>query len=80
MTTKTLAHLIVAAALAASAAASLQLAPSLRSALASPDLPLSDEAAPSDGALNLLVPAANRFVASSAGLRLAPTRIVRITP
>jgi hypothetical protein len=81
MTTKTITHLIIAAALAGSAAAGLQVTASLASAPASSDLPLKAGSTPSGGALFLLLPpAANRFTASPGGLKLAPRPILRLTP
>jgi hypothetical protein len=80
MTSKTLTHLIIAVALAASAVASLEFAPSLASAPVASDVSLRAGAVPSGGALVLLLPVADRFVASSTGPRLAPGRIVHIAP
>ena len=81
MTTKTVTHLIIAVALAGSAAAGLELAPSLASGPALGALPVKAEAAPSEGALFfLLPPAAGRFAGSSAGLKPARAPILRITP
>ena len=81
MTTKTLPYLIIAAALAASAAAGVQLTPSLASAQVSAPLPASPGAVASGGALFfLLAPAANRFSAGSAGLKSTRAPILRLTP
>ena len=79
MTTKTLAHLIIAAALAASAAASLQLAPSLASAPVSSG-PALGAGSTLSGGIMFLAPVPNRFVASSGALKPAARRIVRLTP
>jgi len=79
MTSKTLAHLIIAAALAASAAASLQLAPSLASAPIWSEQTLGAGSTLSSGIM-FLAPAPNRFVASSSGLKPAARRVVRLTP
>ncbi|HTS53116.1 MAG TPA: hypothetical protein VMH26_07570 [Burkholderiales bacterium] len=79
MTTKTVTHLIIAAALAASAAAGLQLTPSLASAPVMSALPVKAEAGPSGGALFfLLSPAANRFAPGYAGLTPARAPVLRI--
>ena len=81
MTTKTVTHLIIAAALAASAAAGLQLTPSLASAPVTSALPVKAEGAPSGGALFfLLPPVANRFTPGSAGLTPGRARVLRIAP
>lgn len=81
MTTKTMTHLIIAAALAASAAAGLQATASLASAPVSSDLPLTAGSTPSGGAVFfLLPPAANQFTASPSGLKPAPRPILRLIP
>jgi hypothetical protein len=81
MTTKTVTHLIIAAALAGSAATSLQLTPSLAPTPGSSAVPVKAETAPSGGALFFILPvAADRLTASCAGLKLAPPPIVCLTP
>jgi hypothetical protein len=80
MSSKALTHLIIAVVLTGSAIAGLQLNPSLASALVPAGLPLSAGSAPcGDGAM-FLARAPDRFVASPAGLKLAPARVVRLTP
>jgi hypothetical protein len=81
MTTKTLTRLIIAAALAASVGAGVQLTPSLASAPMSAALPAKAGAVTSGGALFfLLAPGANRFSAASAGLTPTRAPILRLTP
>jgi hypothetical protein len=81
MTTKTLSSLTIAAVLAGSAFASVQVAdPPLASAWDCSAVSVTSAPAISGGAGLLLAPTAKRFVASSGSLRLAPGAIVRITP
>jgi hypothetical protein len=81
MTTKTVTHLIIAAALAGSAAAGLQLNPSLALAPASSAFPVRTEVGPSGGTLVLLLPpVADRFTPGFAGFKPARPAILRLTP
>jgi hypothetical protein len=80
MTTKTIAYLIIAASLAASAGAGLQLTPSLASTPGPSALPAKSEALPSGGALFVhLHRVADRFSASCAGLKVAPPPVICLT-
>lgn len=79
MRSKALTHLIIAAALAGSAVAGLQLNPSLASALVPSSAPPSAGSAPCAGRPMFLVRAPDRFVATPAGLKPAPARVVRLT-
>jgi hypothetical protein len=81
MTTRTVTHLIITAALAGSAAAGLQLSPSLASTQAPSALLANSEAVPSGGALFVrLHRVADRFSASCAGLKLSAAPVVCLTP
>jgi hypothetical protein len=81
MTTKTVTRLIIAAALAASVGAGLQLTPSLASAPVSTPLPAKAGAVTSGGALFfVLAPGTNRFSAGPAGLNPTRAAILRLTP
>jgi hypothetical protein len=81
MTTKTLTSLTIAAVLAGSAFASLQVTdPSLASAPGSSALSLRGEPTTAGGPGFLLAPTSDAFGATSAGLRLARPRILRLTP
>ena len=80
MTTKTLTGLIIAAMLAGSAVAAVEVAASLTPAPDSSDFPLRAGSIPSDGALLLPVPTTHRFAAGFGGLKRATPGIVRIVP
>jgi nitrous oxidase accessory protein NosD len=77
MTTKTLSSLIIAGVLAGSAAAAVQV---IDPPLTSGPGTYTTEPAASDAApLLVILPSAERFAATSAGLKQRPPRILRLT-
>ena len=77
MTTKTLSSLIIAGVLVGSAAAGVQVIdPPLTSG---PDTSTTEPAASDAGPLLVILPSADRFAASSAGLKQRPPRILHLT-
>jgi hypothetical protein len=81
MTTNTLTHLLITTLLAGSAIAGLQVtATPLASAPVSSIHQPGTEPVPAREPVFLVFPAANRSATDNAGQRLAPPRIVRLTP